>query len=104
MIINRGYQKLTFITKAASLNKFQPLINYLENEMTYDTDLKFIIVKKETKIQQFLTGHPVKMAQGFVKDLLHEDDSVIIFNPATQELDEVATVNNILYKNQNEYF
>jgi len=99
MIINRGYQKLSFVTKGASVKKLQPLINFLENEMIYNNELKFVIVK--SRIQEYLTGYPVFMAQGFVKDLLNEDDSFIKHNGQT--LDEVATVNALLYKN-NDFF
>ena len=101
MIINRGYQKLSFITKGASVKKFCPLINFLENEMIYNDDLKFVIVNKQSRIQEYLTGYPILMAQGFVKDLLHEDDFFIKHNGQT--LDEIATVNAILYKN-NDFF
>ena len=99
MIINRGYQKLSFVTKAASLIKFNVLINYLANEMNYNSDLKFVVVKKESAIIEFLNGQPVKMSQGFAKELLNEDDSVIHYNEETQELDETKTVNALIYKN-----
>ena len=99
MIINRGYQKLSFVTKAASLIKFHVLINYLANEMNYNSDLKFVVVKKESAIIEFLNGQPVKMSQGFAKELLNEDDSVIHYNEETQELDETKTVNALIYKN-----